>query len=612
MSYYGQDNQQQQRQQFNFDDAYGYLQQQMQRYRNTGDFIPQELRPTDNRLLTDLDGFTEFAIRELPHFWSTTNKRKLVAVVEATMQDRNLGQTGCALSVFIAGAYRLRCEKRLSDHNAFEEGILLYGAWFAVKNRWRLEMDRQAESEFRDQADYFGSLISNNRSQGNRNRDYDGNAGGGFNANQARQDANRGNGRSYEDQVARMNQGNQPAYQPPADIAQRNNMQTAQPAAQPQAPAQSAAAPQQTVLLNSSTWTNKKHPHPPAWYGKVAAAMIDQEGNVSLTPASLALPPDTPAILRLGDIGNFGEGPSYDTSALLTQTAFTDKIIAVPVPLNAYTNPAEYIKASCSRPGNVVVSVRAKRWEICGDREATVQPLKRIAEFFHKGDTRITDLAAYLKHVRTAKNEADIYLPDLYYWNINNTCSEMFRVMSELMMGIDPYVLRLGCFGPTGKPEDDNDVEQYLTYLQSTMGNTYADLMQSTKFASIFAEMVFPRHVEVNRAVKHELTEMGEDYFTAAYGVERYAYVDNISYLNDLRMIKWRSVGHQESPYGYAPSRIEKSVCPALYDLASGVLATHDSVGVPMAVLNFGYGKLIVTKSFIGGGIVGKWVTFVN
>ena len=94
--------------------------------------------------------------------------------------------------------------------------------------------------------------------------------------------------------------------------------------------------------------------------------------------------------------------------------------------------------------------------------------------------------------------------------------------------------------------------------------------------------------------------------------MERYAFVSNINLLNDLRMVKWCNVGHHESPYGYAPARIDKAVCPALYDLAQGVLDTHKDYNVPMAVLNFGYGKLIVTKAFIGGGLVAKWVTFVN
>ena len=144
--FYGQADQTRQPPQFNFDDAYNYLRQQLQRFRNIGDFVPPELRPTDNRLLNELDQFTQFAIDELPHFWATTTKNKLVAVIEAVMQDRQLGATGCALSVFVAGAFKLRYQQHsISDRNAFEEAMLLFGAWFAVKNRWRLNMDRHAE-----------------------------------------------------------------------------------------------------------------------------------------------------------------------------------------------------------------------------------------------------------------------------------------------------------------------------------------------------------------------------------------------------------------------------------------------------------------------------------
>lgn len=623
--FYGQADQTRQPPQFNFDDAYNYLKQQLQRYRNIGDFVPPELRPTDNRLLNELDQFTQFAIDELPHFWATTTKNKLVAVIEAVMQDRQLGATGCALSVFVAGAFKLRYQQHsISDRNAFEEAMLLFGAWFAAKNRWRLNMDRQAEEEFYQHANAFEGLISsrgNGRGSGNNNRNYGDSdrVTSGFNLNQAKQEVSLNTGRTYDDQVARMNQQNQQvAYVPPPNL-QRNTMpQQALPQPEAVRPTlqQSNAVANQAVLtakpLSSGTWTNKKLSHPPAWYGKAVAAMIDNEGNVSMTPASLSLPPDTPAILRLGDTDNFGEGPAFDVSALVTMVGFTDKIITVPATEDMFTVPAKYAAAGYSKPNTVAVSLRAKRWELCSDFAANRVPLERIRGYFHKPDTTVVDLVTYMKHIRNAKNETDIILSDTYYWNVNNICSDAFRLMSELMLGIDPYTLRLGCFGPTGKPEDDNDVEQFLTYLHQTMGSTYTDMVTSPAFARIFAELVFPSHPTINSAVAAEVKAAGDGFYSAPFAIERYAFVSNINLLNDLRMVKWCNVGHHESPYGYAPARIDKAVCPALYDLAQGVLDTHKDYNVPMAVLNFGYGKLIVTKAFIGGGLVAKWVTFVN
>lgn len=608
--YFGQDQNGRQAPQFNFDDAYAYLQQQLSRLRNVGDFVPQELRPRDDRLLTDLDSFTQFAINELPHFWATTTKNKLVAVIEAVMQDRQLGQTGCALSVFIGGAFKLRYQQRISDTAAFEETMLLFGAWFAAKNRWRLNMDRQAEQEFYQHAQAFDALLSDRNGNNNRGYTDNGRPMGGFNLNQARQEIGRNNGRSYDDQVARMNQQNQAAQYVPPPNMQRPQMQSTPEVNQAQGSQQAQPLPAQP--LSSRTWTNKKFSHPPAWYGKAVAALIDSEGNVSMTPASLALPPDTPAILRLGDTPNFGEGPAFDVSALVTMVGFSDKIISVPPTDDMFTSPAKHAANVLGKPGTIPVTLRAKRWEICTDAEANALPMERIRGYFHKSDTSIVDLVAYMKHIHKAKNEADVILGNQYYWNVNNICSDAFRMMSELMLGIDPYTLRLGCFGPTGKPEDDNDVEQFVEYLHKTMGSTYTDMVLSPAFARIFAQLVFPTHPEINSAVTSELKEIGKGHFTAPYAIERYAFVSDVKLLNDLRMVKWRSVGGQESPYGYAPSRIDKAVCPALYDLCHGVLNTHPDYPVPYAVLNFGYGKLIVTKAFIGGGLVAKWVTFVN
>jgi hypothetical protein len=46
--------------------------------------------------------------------------------------------------------------------------------------------------------------------------------------------------------------------------------------------------------------------------------------------------------------------------------------------------------------------------------------------------------------------------------------------------------------------------------------------------------------------------------------------------------------------------------------MMEGVLNTHPTATVPMATINFGYGKMLVTRSLIDGGIVAKWSSFVG
>lgn len=145
-------------------------------------------------------------------------------------------------------------------------------------------------------------------------------------------------------------------------------------------------------------------------------------------------------------------------------------------------------------------------------------------------------------------------------------------------MGIDPYTLRLGCFAPTGKPEDDEDLVSFLSYLHELVGSTYGDIILGEKFSKIFAEMMFPTNSAIIASAASEANkELGEDNVLMINTIERYAYSNSVDLLSDLRCVKWAPVAGQDSPYGYAPSHIDRTITPALYEMMEGVLNTHHS-----------------------------------
>lgn len=276
-----------------------------------------------------------------------------------------------------------------------------------------------------------------------------------------------------------------------------------------------------------------------------------------------------------------------------------------------YTKPYDYITASYGKPGTLMVSLRANHTEIFGEYQTVKDALAQARAYFHKDGNTVVDMVQYLRQARLAGNAA-VHLPHAYYWHINNVASETFRMMTEVMMGIDPYTLRLGCFAPTGKPEDDEDLVSFLSYLHELVGSTYGEIILGEKFSKIFAEMMFPTNSAMSAAASEANKELGEDNVLMINTIERYAYSNSVDLLSDLRCVKWAPVAGQDSPYGYAPSRIDRTITPALYEMMEGVLNTHPTATVPMATINFGYGKMLVTRSLIDGGIVAKWSSFVG
>ena len=109
MSYYGQSGGDNRRydNRSKFDQQYEYLMREMNRYRTWDEVVVQQQRP-NNQYLDDMDRFIHWAVQELPSYYANLNLNKLVDVLTAVMEDRDLGRTGCALSVFFAGAYRLK------------------------------------------------------------------------------------------------------------------------------------------------------------------------------------------------------------------------------------------------------------------------------------------------------------------------------------------------------------------------------------------------------------------------------------------------------------------------------------------------------------------------
>ena len=619
MSYYGQSGGDNRRydNRSRFDQQYEYLMREMNRYRTWDEVVVQQQRP-NSQYLDDMDRFIHWAVQELPSYYANLNLNKLVDVLTAVMEDRDLGRTGCALSVFFAGAYRLKLENGYSDRQAFEEGFMFFAAWFIVVSRWNMrDMSRDDIREMEDQAAHVSYLIGERRQSNNGGGRYStgGNSNnGGFDPAMAQQ-RNRG----YGEHIAAMRERDQPAYVPPANLVQQtqthrthqtqHNQQTSQPQPASQVP---QGVPHMTFEpLSSTNWSNKKLPHPPFWYGNAVSANINSEGTITMTPASLALPAVTKSILRLGETPGFGEGPAYDVSALVAVAGFKDRIASAQPPRDMYTKPYDYITASYGKPGTLMVSLRASHTEIFGEYQTVKDALAQARAYFHKDGNTVVDMVQYLRQARLAGNAA-IHLPHAYYWHINNVASETFRMMTEVMMGIDPYTLRLGCFAPTGKPEDDEDLVSFLSYLHDLVGKTYVDIITGEKFSKIFAELMFPTNSAMSAAASEANKELGEDNVLMINTIERYAYSNSVDLLSDLRCVKWAPVAGQDSPYGYAPSRIDRTITPALYEMMEGVLNTHPTATVPMATINFGYGKMLVTRSLIDGGIVAKWSSFVG
>ena len=368
-----------------------------------------------------------------------------------------------------------------------------------------------------------------------------------------------------------------------------------------------------TAFLSARNFAaTTKLPHPPFYYSGTLRPVITPAGEVefmTFTPQTLALPPEdnNPTIARF-DGGRSSGGINMPTPGALKRF---EGVVTEQAPSN--TLLTEYVKniiTAATAPAGTYVA------RLAFDLEVAPKPDPCFAAFIEElyaANLDVRGMAGLMSAAFNGTTSKSIAIGIDSYWLLNSVLTRAFSFISEVMFGIDPYAVgRIESFGPTGRPEDANDVSAFVDLITSKYGNTFYETL-TTGMASLLRRVALPGDVNTNDSVKQYRDERGisDDVVLLPTFLRREVYLPATEVIQDLRAIMWGpNPDGSNSPAGFAPCVITEMTTPMLFDLATKVMSSHPRSTAAYAVLNFGCGTMTLTKSAVSGALLGKWRAF--
>lgn len=497
----------------------------------------------------------------------------------------------------------------------------LFVPWFILGNRLLERIGRPPPRDrmgaFENAADAFNTFLSEasaaNRSRGysdsrsNGRREYrderrDDRRGLGAVASNIRRNGGFGGGSSSD-----RTQGYNDSASRETTQREQRNQQEQRISNMPQAPVVT------TALLSASNFAaTTKLPHPPFYYSGTLRPVITPEGEVefmTFTPQTLALPPEdnNPTIARF-DGGRSSGGINMPTpgahkrfEGTITEQAPSNTL------LTEYVN--NIVTAACAPNGTYVA-------RLAFDLEVAPKPdpcFDAFVEELYAANLDVRGMAGLMAAAFNGTTSKNIAIGIDSYWLLNSVLTRAFSFISEVMFGIDPYAVgRIESFGPTGRPEDANDVGGFVDLVSSKYGNAFYETLVAG-MASLLRRVALPADVNTSDSIKQYRDEkhISDDVVLLPTFLRREVYLPVTDVIQDLRAIMWGpNPDGSNSPAGFAPCVITEMTTPMLFDLATKVMSSHPRSTAAYAVLNFGCGTMTVTKSAVSGALLGKWRAF--
>ena len=573
------------------------------------------------RDVLDLEDIILSVIKEAGKTFRNPNNECEEVALPALLPERN-GRMEVLVAVAQVAWSLWTNDRSLSSRTeAARRALGLFVPWFILGNRLLDRIGnpppRDRMGAFENAADAFNTFLSEataaNRSRGfsdsrsNGRREYrddrrDDRRGLGAVASNIRRNGGFGGGSSSE-RTESYNDRNS------REIPQRNQriQQEERALPMPQTPAAT------TALLSASNFTaTTKLPHPPFYYSGTLRPVITPAGEVefmTFTPQTLALPPEdnNPTIARF-DGGRSSGGINMPTPGAHKRF---EGVITEQAPSNTLlTEYVNNIVAAASAPDGTYVT------RLAFDLEVAPKPdpcFNAFVEELYVANLDVRGMAGLMAAAFNGSTSKNIAINIDSYWLLNSVLTRAFSFISEVMFGIDPYAVgRIESFGPTGRPEDANDVAGFVDLVSSKYGNTFYETLVAG-MATLLRRVALPSDVNTNDSIKQFRDErhISDDVVLLPTFLRREVYLPATEVIQDLRAIMWGpNPDGSNSPAGFAPCVITEMTTPMLFDLATKVMSSHPRSTAAYAVLNFGCGTMTITKSAVSGALLGKWRAF--
>lgn len=492
-----------------------------------------------------------------------------------------------------------------------------YLPYKAVSQRYRVNLPRDLEGPFKDQALVFEEII-NPRNGGRRDdrhdtrdrdrrRQPDRNVGGmgSFTSNlrERRSSGSQNGGITLTNPAHRQERQERP------QMERRREEEVVHQQQQPM-----RQVPRHLLMTSTTFNATDKCPHPPFYYDNGQKAMVSPDGGIAFMnfdPAALELPPEHRPIMTL-------TGLSSATSGIRFAPAGATKPFDLPVEcitaLDMSDATKTVIEATRLSKGPGVVA--RLHYDLDVIHPANVAAFKKFIESI-LNKSRVNQMVEVMaEHFQLATSKTElkgVSITEAEYWFVNRRMTTAFRMASELMFGIDPMgIARIGTFGPTGHPDDDDDVGSMIDIVDKHCGASFA-VRFGDKIGSYVKALAFAPH-EVVMADVEAITKQHNllpDEYLVPSNFRVMADCNDLTPIVDLLANRWRPSGDGvPSPYGFAPCTIHQQVAPMLHSMVTRLYSEYSQYNISYMAINFGPGQMLVTRSAHNGEFVGQWNPF--